>query len=76
MSRRCIDDEDFLFFQGAENRNNSISERWTNLKPPNPYIAISDGRSLFCPKDLLELVRLVKDLRTANKRNRVRKVRV
>lgn len=76
MSSRCVDDEDFLFFQDAENRDNSISAHWTSLKPPNPYIAISDGRSLFYPKDLLELVRLVKDLRTAKKRNRMRKAKV
>jgi hypothetical protein len=76
LSCRCFDDEDFLVFQGAEGRNNSISARWTSLKPPNPYIAISNGRSLFCPKDLLELVRLVKDLKTAKKRNRGRKAKV
>ena len=66
--RRRIDGEDFLIFQNMENHNNSISVYWTSLNQPNPYIVISDGRSLFRPKELLELVQLLKDLKGSKKR--------
>lgn len=75
LSRRPAGDEDILSFQDGDNREKSISAHWTSLRPPNPYITISDGRSLFCPKDLLELVRLVKDLRTSKKRSRGKKAK-
>ena len=76
MSRRCINGEDFLFFENAESHNNNISAYWTSLKPPNPYVAISDGRSLFCPKDLLELVQLAKDINPAGRRRRPKKAKM
>jgi hypothetical protein len=69
LCRRRIDGDDFLFFQNAESHNNGISVHWTNLNPPNPYIVISDGRSLFRPQELLELVQLLKDLKPAKKRS-------
>ena len=75
LSRRCIDGEDFLFFQNVENHNNIISSHWTSLKPPNPYIVISDGRSIFCPIDLLELVQLIRDLKVTTRRVRRKKVK-
>ncbi len=68
LFHRCIYGEDFLFFQNAENHNNNISAHWTSLKPPNPYVEISDGRSLFRPRDLLELVQFAKDIKPARKR--------
>jgi hypothetical protein len=68
--------EDWLFFQNLEKHKDSIPACWTSLKPPNPYIAISDGRSLFCPKDLLELVQLIKDVKATKKRSRQRKTKI
>jgi hypothetical protein len=37
---------------------------------------ISEGRSLFSPRDLLELVQLAKDLKATRKRSYPRKRRV
>ncbi len=69
LYRRHIDGEDFLFFQNVETHNNGISIHWTNLKPSNPYMVISDGRSLFRPQELLELVQLLQDLKPTKKRS-------
>jgi hypothetical protein len=76
LFRRCIDGEDWLFFQNQENRDNRIPTSWTSLYPPDPYIVISEGRSLFSPRDLLELVQLAKDLKATRKRSYPRKRRV
>ncbi|MFC1783210.1 DUF5372 family protein [Planctomycetota bacterium] len=69
MCRRHIEGEDFLFFQHGENHNYGISIHWTSLNPPNPYVMISEGRSLFRPQELLELVQLLKDLKSNHKRS-------
>ena len=76
LFRRCIDGEDYLFFQNVENHNNNISAHWTSLKPPNPYVEISDGRSLFDPRDMLELVQFAKDIKPVRKRSCSKKSRI
>ena len=76
LFRRCIDGEDYLFFQNVENHNNNISAHWTSLKPPNPYVEISGGRSLFRPRDLSELVQFAKDIKPAKKRRCSKKTRI
>jgi hypothetical protein len=69
LCRRRIDGEDFLFFQNVENHSNGISIHWTSLIPPDPYVVVSAGRSLFRPKELLELAQLLKDLKSSIKRS-------
>jgi len=68
--------EDWLFFQNLKKHKDSIPVRWTSLKPPNPYVAISDGRSLFCPKDLLELVQLAREIKSAGKQHCSKKAKI
>jgi hypothetical protein len=70
LFRRCINGEDWLFFQNVENRDNRIPTSWTSLYPRDPYLVISNGRSLFSPKDLLELVHLTKDLKATRGQSR------
>jgi hypothetical protein len=67
---RCCSGEDYIFFQSKENRDNRIPTRWTSLKPPNSYVLIASGRSLFCPSDLLDLVQLIRDIKVTAKRAR------
>ena len=67
---RSFGGEDYLFFQNKQNRDNRIPAYWTSLNPANPYVVISGGRSLFCPKNLLELVQLIKDLKVTARRTR------
>ncbi|MEE8378820.1 MAG: DUF5372 family protein, partial [Gammaproteobacteria bacterium] len=75
LFQRCIGGEDYLFFDYQAKRNANISARWTSLGSPNPYVVISDGRSLFCPKDLLELVQLTRDIKSVRKRRYAKKVK-
>ena len=41
----------------------SVPPQWTDLVAPNPEIVIGEYRALFCLADLLELERLVDQLR-------------
>jgi hypothetical protein len=75
LFQRCIGGEDYLFFDYQAKHNANISARWTSLMSPNPYVVISDGRSLFCPKDLLELVQLTRDIKSVRKRRYTKKAK-
>ena len=72
---RCCSGEDYLFFQSKQNRDNRIPTRWTSLKPPDSYVVIAGGRSLFRPTDLLDLVQLVRDVTVTAKRARRRRTK-
>ena len=70
LSNHFIQGVDSIFFRIERNSITSIPVRWTSLKPQNPYVVISNGRSLFCPKDLLDLAQLVKYLKSEQKHRR------
>ena len=40
----------------------SLSARWTDVLPPDPFVMVSAGRSLFRVDDLLELAALLRRL--------------
>jgi hypothetical protein len=51
-------------------RERSGTERWlpatwTDIVPPDPYVAVSAGRSMFRVVDLVALVELVRGLASA-----------
>jgi len=70
LSNHFIQGVDSIFFRSERSSRASIPVRWTSLKPQNPYVVISNGRSLFCPKDLLDLAQLVKYLKSEQKHRR------
>jgi len=37
----------------------ALPASWTDLVPPDPFVAVAAGRSLFRADDLLELAQLV-----------------
>lgn len=43
----------------AEERLHTLPARWTDLVPPDPFVAIAAGRSYFRTRDLLLLVELI-----------------
>lgn len=50
--------EERVFFDIGGDTLVSLPARWTDVLPPDPWIALSQGRSLFRTDDLLELVEL------------------
>jgi len=49
-------------FYDQEGRFRSFPASWTNVAAPDPFVALSAGRSLFRVKDLLALASLVSEL--------------
>jgi hypothetical protein len=52
-----------VYFADANERLNSISAAFTDLSAPDPFVVQASGRSYFRVSELLELVRLVAELR-------------
>jgi hypothetical protein len=50
-------------FLDKKGRQCEIPLSWTDLAPEDPFITLSSGKSWFRVADLLELVRLIEDLR-------------
>ena len=61
-----------FFRKSADQRVHSLPASWTDVEGPDPFVALSAGRSLFCPTDLLALADLLEGLRPAKQRSRVR----
>lgn len=55
--------EERVYFYDSEGRLTALPAAWTDVFSPDPFVAISAGRSSFRVTDLLELVRLVTCLR-------------
>ena len=51
--------EDRVFFDNGGNGLVSLPAQWTDVLPPDPLDAISEGRSPFRVNDLLELAELL-----------------
>jgi len=56
-------DLDRACFYDEEGRLVSLPACWTSLSPPDPFVVLSAGRAAFRAADLLELARLVRELR-------------
>ena len=46
-----------VFYRGSSERLVSIPAAWTTLSEPDPFVALTDGRSAFRCEDLLALRR-------------------
>jgi hypothetical protein len=55
--------EDRVFFFDEHGVQRSVPTGWTDVGPPDPFIALSDGRSAFRVADLLALGELIDGLR-------------
>lgn len=55
--------EDRVFFFDDDGTQRSLPTGWTDAAPPDPFVALSGGRSAFRPVDLLDLVELIAGLR-------------
>jgi hypothetical protein len=51
-----------VFYRGDSERLLSIPAAWTTLSEPDPFLALTDGRSTFRCTDLLELRRYLDSL--------------
>ena len=58
--------EDRVFFVDDQGQLVSLPAQWTSLAPPDPFVIIAAGRSAFRVADLLELARLIEQLRRAD----------
>ena len=54
--------EDRVFFDNGGNGLVSLPAQWTDVLPPDPLGAISQGRSPFRADDLLKLAELVRQI--------------
>lgn len=64
--RRSGPDEDRLYLEVEPGRVVPIPAAWTSLAPPDPFILLAGGRSLFRVEDLLRLCDLVADIRATS----------
>ena len=51
-----------MMYRDARGWVRSVPVDWTSLAAPDPYVALSTGRSLFRPEDLLALAARVRSL--------------
>ena len=51
--------ENRVYFHDEQGQLAAIPADWTSVAPPDPFVVVSGGRSLFCFEDLLELARLL-----------------
>ncbi len=64
--------EDRVFFFADDDQLTSIPAGFTDVDPPDPFVAVSAGRSAFRVGDLVELASLLEGLRPVKRRRRVR----
>jgi hypothetical protein len=58
--------ESRVFFFNTKGRKSSVPLYWTDIGPQDPFVAVSAGRSFFRVEDLLGLVRLIGEIKSAN----------
>jgi Family of unknown function (DUF5372) len=54
--------EDRVFFDAGGNCLVSLPARWTDVLPPDPIVALSQGRSPFRADDLLQLAEFLQQI--------------
>jgi hypothetical protein len=64
--------EDRIFVFDEEGQMFSLPTGWTDADPPDPYAAVSGGRSAFRVADLVQLAALIDRLRPPSQRRRVK----
>ncbi|MCK4249005.1 MAG: Y4bD/Y4pK family protein [Candidatus Omnitrophica bacterium] len=55
--------EDKVFFYDCNGDVTSIPARWTDVPSLDPFVEMSAGRSLFRGEDLINLCRLIQNLK-------------
>jgi hypothetical protein len=55
--------EDRVWFHDADTRLRSLPAGWTSVVPEDVFNILSAGRALFRVEELLELCRLIKELK-------------
>jgi len=58
--------EDRVYFHDEDGRLASLPAAWTDAVPPDPFVAVAEGRSAFRVQDLVELAALLKQLDQEN----------
>lgn len=53
---------DRVYFYDDNGQLACLSACWTSVSPPDPFVALSAGRSAFRAVDLLDLVRLISQM--------------
>jgi hypothetical protein len=66
--------EDRVFFFGDGGQLTSMPAGWTDVDPPDPYVVLSAGRSIFRIEDLLALALLLDGLRAASSTGHVKRI--
>ena len=56
--------EDRVFFFADDGQLTSLPSAWTDVDPPDPFLALSAGRSAFRVEDLLALAALIDGIRS------------
>ena len=57
--------EDRVYFHDDQGQLRTLPAGWTSLGADDPFVVVSAGRSAFRTTDLLELARLLNELREA-----------
>jgi hypothetical protein len=61
--------EEIVWFHDANGQLNSLPAVWTSVIAEDPFVAVSGGRSLFRVAELLDLARLIEDLKVLKQRD-------
>ncbi len=64
VERRHNWGEDRVFYRDRQGHLASIPAGWTSITPEDPFVVVSAGRSWFRASDLVELARLVLEIRS------------
>jgi hypothetical protein len=60
--------ESRVLFFNKKGRRSSVPLDWTDMGAMDPFVAVSAGRALFRVEDLLGLVRLIEEIKSANRK--------
>lgn len=66
--------EDRVFFVADDGQLTSLPAGWTDVDPPDPFVAISAGRSAFRIDDLLSLASLLEGIRPVKPKRDVKQI--
>jgi hypothetical protein len=66
--------EDRVFFFADDGQLTSLPAGWTDVDPPDPFVAVAAGRSAFTVEDLLALATLLDGIRPTGRRRRVKQI--
>ncbi len=74
MVRRHTWAEDRVFFFADDGQLTSLPAGWTDVDPPDPFVAIAAGRSAFRIDDLLSLASLLEGIRPVKPKRDVKQI--